>query len=274
MKRLILILLLSSNCFASAIAQWKMNDNSASSNVADSVSSYTGTFHGTGGTDDYTSAHTTTGQINAGLELDGTNDYIQISDADSFSPVGSAFSIAAWVSLVGAESAVEFEILNKYETGHCEWSFKISGDVLYFNLWDNTNGGNIGRKDTADYSAWEDAGFIFVVATYDGSNTSAGVKLYLNGTQADDADEENGSYTALENTDSDLRIGYLDDSPNKASGVIDNVIIFNTELTQSQIDILYNGGEGTEDISLGINANMRSRYSDGYRKAYRDRYNF
>lgn len=272
MKKVLLILFISSLCLGSPVSQWKMNDNADTSTVEDSIADYTGTFHGEGDADDYTSAHTTTGQINEGLELDGSNDYIQISDDDNFSPVGTAFSIAAWISLVGENSAVEFEILNKYETSHLEWSFYVSSDALYFNLWDNTNGGNIGRKDTDDYSAWEDSGFIFVVATYDGSNTSAGVNLYLNGDDADDEDEENGSYTALENTDSDLRIGYRDDSPNKASGIVDNIIVFDTELTSSEVEAFYNDGNGTEDISSATGSALRNRYTNSYRESYRGRY--
>lgn len=276
MKRIILliVLLLGRTCYGDAIAQWKMNDNASTADVVDSVGSNTGTFYDENTPATVTTDHDATGQINGGLEFDGTNDYITVSDNSIFSPVGTPFSIVAWVSLVGAESAVEFEILNKNETGKAEWAFFISADALYFNLWDATNGGNIGRKDTADYSAWEDAGFIFVVATYDGSNTSAGVNLYLNGDDCDDADEENGSYTALEDTASDLRMGYRDGSPNKASGIMDNIVVFDTELTQAQITTLYNDGNGTEGLSTSSTANARARYPDGYRTIYRPRYNY
>jgi len=273
MRKLILILiliLLSGNCFAAAIAQWKMNDDADNAVVADSVDSYTGTFHGTGGVDDYTSAKTTTGKINTAFVLDGTNDYISVSDAAAFTPNGTPLSITAWVSLSADEGALDFMILNKKGTA-LEWSFNVSGDNLYFTLYDESAAqAKIGRYDsTTDYSLYEGAGFIFVVGTYDGGSLSSGVKLYLDGQNVDDSDDINGTFVSVDDSDEDLAMGI--DSANVAKGVIDNVVMYDTVLTQTQITALYNAGTGTEDVRLI--SNRRVRYSDGYRTKYRNRYN-
>jgi hypothetical protein len=276
MKRLILIiLLLSQSCFGAAIAQWKMNDNAETADIVDSVGSHTGTFIDENGEAAVTSDHATTGKISGGLEFDGTNDYATFLDHADFSPTLKPFSITAWISLVGQGAAAEFEILNKMENNNFEWDFRISGNNLMFVLLDQLGSQQIGRKDTDDYSNWEDSGFIFVAATYNGGTESGDVKLYLNGEKCDDENEENDAenFVTVTDTDTILRMGYYTGSPNKASGVIDNVIIFNTELSQSEISSLYNNGSGTENASLA-KSNPRLRYSNGYRYKYRGRYNF
>lgn len=274
MKRILfLVLLLSGNCFGAAIAQWKMNDDTDSNSVVDSVGSHTGVFYDENDPATVTSDHATTGQINGGLDFDGTNDYITVADHDDFSPVGTPFSIAAWISLDADEGAAGFYILNKMNVNKYEWDFKVSGDALIFILLDwRNNSSQIGRKDTADYSLWEGSGFIFVVATYDGGIACSGIKLYLNGEQCDDSDESNNpnDFVEIYNEDEILRIG-VDFEDTVSKGVIDNVVVYNTVLTQTQITALYNGGAGTE--GTGLISNRRVRYSDGYRYTYRSRYN-
>lgn len=261
MRKILIWLMLFSLCAqsqAACVAQWKMNDDATDADVADSVGSHTGTYIDENTPVTITSDHSTTGQINEGLDFDGTNDYITAVDSADFTFVGTPFSVAAWVSL-GANAAVEFDICSKFETGQTEWSLYISGDALYFTLWDNSLGGNRGRKDTADYSLYEEAGFIFIVGTYSGTGDVTNIKLYLDGTQVDDANESNGSYTAMADTSSKLHMGFRHGSPNKATGVIDNVMVFNTELTQAQITRLYNNGNGTESISTGAVGVRRHR---------------
>lgn len=276
MKRILfltLVFFLSGNCFGGAIAQWKMNDSASNTTVADSVGSYTGTFHGTGGVDDYTSAHTTTGQINAAFDLDGTNDYITVSDDSVFTPDGTPMSITAWVSLSADEGALDFMIANKMGTA-LEWDFCVSSDALYFTLYDESaSQAKIGRYDsTSDYSLYEGSGFIFVAGTYDGGALCSGVKLYLNGENVDDSDDKNGTFANVDNSNEDIYIGKFDIS--MAKGAIDNLVIYNTELTEAQVLSLYNNGVGTEEVGLGSVAENieRARTKYGYRKYYRNRY--
>jgi len=55
------------------------------------------------------------------------------------------------------------------------------------------------------------------------------------------------------------------------SGLIDNVIFFNKELTALEVRRLYNGGAGTEYVGR---TNLRTRYTSGYGFNYRNRYKF
>lgn len=272
LKRILLLLILCNSCWAAAIAQWKMNEDADNATVADSVGSYTGTFVGAGGVDDYTSAHNTTGHINGALELE-IQDYITVSDATAFTPDGTPFSITAWVSLSAHEGAADFMTVNKMGTA-LEWHFYISGDQLGFNMYDNSAGQTtIGRLDTTtNYALYEGSGFIFVVGTYDGGSSSSGIKLYLDDRQVDDSDNNSGTFTNVDNSNEDVWIGKYDIST--AEGIIDNLVIYNTELTEAQVISLYNNGVGTEEVGLTSTAEniARSRTKYGYRTYYRNRY--
>ncbi len=255
----LIVFVLCSQSQAVCIAQWKCNDNTSDAVVVDSVGSYTGTFYDENTPATITSDHSTTGQINEGLDFDGTNDYITALDSNDFTFVGSPFSVAAWVSL-GANGASEFDICSKFQTNQMEWSLYISGDALYFTLWDNVNGGNRGRIDTADYALYEESGgFLFVVGTYSGTGDLSGLKVYLDGTQVDDSNESNSTYSAMVNTTSSLYMGFRHGNVSKAIGVIDNVMVFDHELTQGQITRLYNDGNGTESTSLAAAGTRRYR---------------
>lgn len=274
MRRLLIYLLIISlfgpTIQAACIAHWRMNDDDATAVVTDSKSTHDGTFYDENTPATITSDHATTGQVNGGLDFDGTNDYITVADADVFSPALTAFSVAAWISL-GYNGALEFLIVDKLETGKNEWGFSVTGDELRFIVLDPDNTSQIGRKDTSDYSAWEESGFIFVVATYDGGTANSGIKLYLNGVRGDDGDEDNdaGSFVTLRNNTSVLRIGNASGSPNYAIGVYDNIMIFNTELTQSQVETLYANGAGTENCDLvGSTLTTRPLDSDFRRSRY------
>jgi hypothetical protein len=257
---LVIVFLLSVQAHAYCVAQWRMNDVEDDPNVHDYARNHTGTFVDENGAAAVTSDHNTTGQIGGGLEFDGTNDYITALDSNEFTFIGTPFSVAAWVSL-GANGASEFDIASKFETNQMEWSLYISGDALYFTLWDNVNGGNRGRIDTADYALYEEAGFIFVVGTYSGTGDVANIKVYLDGEQVDDANESNSTYSAMSNTTSSLYMGFRHGSEYKAVGVIDNVMVFDTELTQTQITLLYNDGIGTEKTDLRTSADAPTTWN-------------
>ena len=147
------------------------------------------------------------------LLLNGTTDYLSIPDNSLLSfgrTIASSdhpFSVAAWINMT---DATEFPIIKKgvYNTSG-EWRFLVdASDMLSFQLFDESVADcYIGRK-TADISGDEEAG-IHVGASYSGSGTSAGVNLYINGVDVDNADAELNavSYVAMENGVAAIEIG-------------------------------------------------------------------
>ncbi len=179
------------------------------------------------------------------FNFDGNNDYIDFGDVNNFDRT-DAFSASCWVNLTGSDN--EF-ILSKQNNS----TFK--GYLLYVNVSrylilyiasSATNRILIRTNSTVLNNAWTHLAF-----TYDGSSTSAGVKLYFNGV--------NQSLTNLGNTSI---TGYLLDSNvpfqisgrdrSGASGVngkLSNVSIFNTELSSPQVETLYNNGSPSTGMS-------------------------
>lgn len=188
-----------------------------------------------------------TGKYSSSLALDGSDDYVGVPDNDVFS-FGNAsssrpFTLSAWIK---ANNWSQNVILAKsdHTTGNQkrEYLMFVTGeDYLVLNLYDETTDGYIGQTSnvTVPTGTWQ-----HLLATYDGSATSAGIKLYLDGELVSSTAGSSGSFTALNNTASALMIGAnIDSTGNNANrfwGQIDDVRIYNYELTAQQIKLLYN----------------------------------
>lgn len=279
MKKLIIIfvLILGNNCRADAIAQWKCNDNLATSVVLDAIGSNNGAFTDAGGTPT-TLAHHCTGHIDGGFEFDGDDDHIIVGDAEIFSPVGTAFSISAWISMPSDGDELNFKVVSKYGSGKEEWALFVDmSGYLCFTIEDSANSAYIGQIYDA-YNLTEAVGAVFwhVVATYGGGTSSDDIKIYWDGSLVDTNDLEDGVFVTVVNSDQFVVIGYdTKDVESYIDGQLDNIMIFDTELTAAEVTSLYNGGTGTEDpgvLAVAGEADIRTRYLDDYRQSYRSRY--
>lgn len=172
------------------------------------------------------------------VDFDGSNDYMSIPDADIFSlgngsGTDNAFSISAWFN---ADSIGTFVIAAKDATGARDWEFRTITGQLHFYAF-GTGGGYIGRAYTSTLSTGQ---WYHAVATYDGSKANSGLKLYLNGSQVDNTDYSGGTYTASNNTATEIRVGYAQINNTTANGKIDEVAIFNSELSLADVNSLRN----------------------------------
>jgi len=184
------------------------------------------------------------------LDFDGVDDYIDCGDSDGFSfgngVTDSPFSISAWINM---DNASKFRIASKYTSTTKEYIFTTSGtSLLSFVLYDNSSGGRIQRKYNTALTSFQGE-WINVIGTYDGSSSSSGIKIYLNGTRVDDIDGNAGSYVAMENTTQPFEIG-RNDLTSFANGKIDELSVFNSELSASDITDLYNSGQPTDLTDL------------------------
>jgi len=204
-----------------------------------------------------TSAAHVTGKINGAFDFDGSADYIEIADHADFTPALTPFSISAWVYM---HDASNFWIASKgvYNTDG-EWVFwTSSADKIYIDAMDESvDNCRIGRVYNTALTAYQNQ-WIHLVGTYDGGILSSGFKIYLNGVRVDDTNYENnaGSFVTIENLTHAVWIGRYD--TDYTDGLIDNVMIFSTELSQDDVNILYNGGSGTE-IPAELNSQTLGR---------------
>jgi hypothetical protein len=184
------------------------------------------------------------------LNFDGNNDYIDCGDSNTFTfgngTTDSPFSISAWINM---DDATQFRIASKAGSNGNEYFLTNGGDdKLNFILYDTDSGGagDIRAKYDTALTSYQGQ-WIHVVGTYSGVNKQNGLELYLNGNPLTTLKVLNTPYTAMNNTTQPFEIG-RSASSSYSNGKVSNVSVFNTELTSTQVETLYNNG--TPEVSI------------------------
>jgi len=197
------------------VGHWALDDGTGNT-AEDSAGTNDGVIH---------DANWTTGWLDGALEFDGYDDYVQIGPG--VLPVGEK-SIFAWIKMppVGQGSGNPYDYLIYY--GICEPGYVI----LYFNdgvelRWRDYNLGFDAKYTVAlDDDKWH-----FVGATYNG----AVHRLYFDGEQVGTSvGSDHLPITAEEGIG-----GFSDSLHRNFLGSIDDVRIYNTYLTTTEIQLLY-----------------------------------
>ena len=211
-------------------------------------------------------------QISNSIPLDlgygifnGTTSIVNVPDNDLFSFVDGngdlPFSVSAWVKQ--DDALINPVITKRNVTGGfggkgLEWEVGFS--TFYrplVVLYDEINDAWISRMyNTGNLYAgiW-----VHLICTYSGSGSSSGLKVYINGSQVDDTDNNAGSYTAMSNGTNDVKIGEADTST-RLNGQIRNVKIFSEELSQASITQEYTTGD--YETNLVANYNLHGDVQD------------
>jgi hypothetical protein len=221
--------------FTSCVGYWKMNDNADNSIVVNRIG-YNGTYHGTGGADDYTNAHHQDSgnppNLNGALEFDGVQDYVDIGNV-----IGTgAYTKAAWIKR--ATGPFVNNIVSADTASHAffapeNYSFKLAAGH-------NSSWGLV--KDTVPLAVdtW-----YFVAVTFDPSVESGKMVLYKNGVEVADANNVPTQSSSTTTYIGRFSSGYY------FGGVMDNVMVFDRALSADEIGTLYNSGSGTESLGTG-----------------------
>ena len=230
-----------------------------------------------------------TGKYGGAFDYDGSTDYINISDDDSLSfgdgTTDYPFSVSAWIFM---NDATKFAIVSKAThttVGDCEWKFGMnSNDELLFIMWDNVGSYYIGNVSDATMTGYEGT-WVHVIGTYNGSGTTAGIKLYVNGALVAATGESN-AYSTMHAGNTPVTIGaILKDSPTWdewANGVIDDVRIYNYTISQAEINqtrdndhhtsgnltTWHDAGSGNETYQITVNCTTptNTNYTVYYRE--------
>ena len=172
------------------------------------------------------------------IQLDGVDDYIDFGNVNIFERT-DAFSGSCWVFNEG--SSINQYIISKRSTSR-------KGYVIYFNsagalvfiLGPGPNS-NVSQVvgPAPSTNTWNHLAF-----TYDGSSTRAGMKLYINGTP------QSLSYFGQSTITGTIKVpsipfqisGEAGITDNVLNGKIDEVAMFNSELSAPQVASIYNNG--------------------------------
>jgi hypothetical protein len=183
----------------------------------------------------------TPGLVGQGMSFDGVDDHVRVTDSSDFSfTTGSSdqpFSIASWVRRTNTG---RFVIASKYGggAGSSEYWLTFDNDPARVYLWlYDADFDRFSRYTDATLSSNE---WYHIVATYDGTETSSGIRIFVDGVRSDTSQIAFGTYNNMIDTSSDVVLGA--DTVTNSEGSLDDVRIYNRELSAQEVQQLYNLG--------------------------------
>jgi hypothetical protein len=184
------------------------------------------------------------------LMFDGVNEYISVSDNNALSfgngTVDSPFSISTWVKPDSLNTGSDGNwIINKRDDAtNMEYELEFWDQQLWFELSDSGTG-TTGWMGIGTVSTFQPGQWYYIAATYDGSSSLSGMKIYVNGVlQSQSADSyKEATYTAMSNGNQPVIIGRAGWTSNyEFNGIIDSTAIFSRVLSASEILSNYQAG--------------------------------
>lgn len=188
-----------------------------------------------------------TGKLNNALQFNGATQYVNFTNSSTGNfERTEAHSYEFWVktSVAPTNSPV---IMGKIDyVGYRGWYiFEDNfGGVDFIEITSLTNYLHIKTTTaTINNNLWR-----YVVVTYDGTSSASGVKIYIDGVNQNLTTTKNNLEGTIITSES-FKIG-RDNVGAYFNGVLDEIVIHNKVLSQSDVNYRYNSGAGTEN-SLG-----------------------
>jgi len=175
-------------------------------------------------------------------EYDGIDDYIDCSNPSNLNfSADDAFSFSIWFKKASS-GTVEVAFSKMIGSGSFNgYMMFFSGNLLYFRIRENgSNFHQIRDNDVHPLNTW-----VHYVVTYDGSRTGSGLglNLYKDGTKLTNVTRSGNFPSGTGQSTADFDIGARSNgSVRYFDGLIDEFSVFNSELSQSDVTAIYNGG--------------------------------
>ena len=192
------------------------------------------------------------------LLFDMTDDLIDIGNVAALDFDGTTpFSIVALVKRTGLGGARVIISKNDGTKGWTLW-FRGGNPLGFFiRVNSSTNSAQVRTQDL-----WQDINtWLFIVATYDGSQDVSGMKIYVNGVSQVLITEQNTLSSSIANGGS-VRIGSRSAGSDYYEGVIDGVHVYDVELTQADVDQIYNSKIKTITDQIKVSNQVESWLMD------------
>ena len=204
------------------------------SNTNDSLGTYNGTPYG--------GLTYTAGKSGNAFTFNGTNAYVGLP-TNSFK-FGSDFSICLWSKLQGNVADVQTLFANYTYDGTYSYGylFYYHDNALKFNIYNNSGSLQLNYTTASLFNNWKN---VIITRKY-----STGTKMYIDGVLvASNTNTQNPNYHATMTP----AIGAANYGPTfgnyveyytRNGGIIDEVNVWNKELTATEVTELYNAGAG------------------------------
>jgi len=176
------------------------------------------------------------GKFGTALEFDGTDDYVDVDDTDELSGSdGKKLTVVAWFKTTKIDGPDNTPLITKYlsasekdwgltvDTGKLKFAYETVGAGADFEVNAPSMGG------TVELDKWYHGAFVL-----DGKD----VKVYLDGAEVAAVTIP----TETPNTDVNVAIGSVVYRNNYYQGIIDEVAVIITALSQEDIEIIMNDG--------------------------------
>ncbi|RKX66614.1 MAG: hypothetical protein DRP42_02760 [Tenericutes bacterium] len=220
------------------VAHWKMNDVSGTT-VVDNIGGFNGTW-----TRDV-SNDSVTGKIDKALYPNDAN-YAACGNNTAFD-YNTPFSVACWVKRDVA--GVKRALIGKWAAISRGWfcQFRDTNKLWFLLYHDGSH--STGMETTNTYTST--GTWVHWTFTYDGSGARTGIRIYRNASSV--------ALTAIGQTTLSDTVQVVDPltlathlvGSTIFNGSLDDIRIYDRELIQDDIDLIYNGGAGTEDDGGG-----------------------
>lgn len=179
------------------------------------------------------------------LDFDGVNDYVNAGNKDEYSfgdgTNDSPFSMSFWFYADTLSSTNRVSISKFGSSSKREYAIRVDSGFVTMDLCDASN--NLNRiiiNHTVDVT-FNTGRWYHIAFTYDGSGTTAGADIYVDGVVASTATKTKSlGYTAMGNKNVNLEIGARTGGGKYTDGHIDEFALFDYELSADAISEIYN----------------------------------
>jgi len=175
---------------------------------------------------------------------DGVDDKINVGNVSELDfNHQSSFTLSIWVKrnvINNSDVIIEKMMTTGNKTGY-QLAFLGDNTIRIFVRRQNQTFNRIQRITNTIFTSTTE--WYHVVSTYDGSRTNAGLKIYVNGSEQASTGYNSMNAGAWNNT-ADFTIG------RSINGNVDEVSVYNSELTATDIETLYNSGTPNDVSSL------------------------
>lgn len=169
----------------------------------------------------------------------------------------SAFSFSMWVKFRTSAGALIFSKLTSGITG---WDFRVASGKFQ---WYSSPNGATNRIQWITSNTFSIDTWYHVVVTFSGNQSATGFKIYVNGSSETISVQFNTS-AADWTTSQDLNVsGYANGAGAYYNGLLDEMTIWNKELSAAEVTSLYNSGVPGDPSVLAFYSNNTSYYRFG-----------
>ena len=177
-----------------------------------------------------------TGIINQGFSFDGVNDFISFQNNFDFDGT-TDFSFNFWVNISSTTNYSLFRKMNALLSLPGYLTYILNGKVEF--LIQNSNTNRLYVKTVGSIST----GFTMITFSY--NSLTRTLKIFFNGVEQT-LTTVTSTFTLSSSNSESLFFGQQVSSITYFGGILDEVGIFNKELTSSEVTELYNSGTGKQ----------------------------